>query len=231
MLILASNSPRRRQLLSLGGWPFSVFPAHVDENVLPGELPAIYVRRLAETKAKAVQARLPMPNEAVGEYSRGEYSRLVVAADTTVVDAGMILGKPLDAQDAEQMLRRLRGRVHQVYTGLAVLAADGRLLSDVCVSDVFMRPYSDAEMQAYIESGDPLDKAGAYAIQHNGFKPVKKLVAPASCYANVMGLPICHLARLLAAFGVNPAGQVHQACQQVSEQPCDIYTQVLGTAV
>ncbi len=168
-------------------------PADVDESLLPGELPQVYVRRLAEMKARAVLSRVEQsPREALLQRF------VVIAADTAVVDGTDILGKPEDAAEAEAMLRSLRGRIHQVYTGLAALAVGGRLLNDICVSEVVMRDYSDAEMMAYIASGDPLDKAGAYAIQHAGFRPVERLQG---CYANVMGLPLCHLVRLLAGFG------------------------------
>lgn len=218
-IVLASNSPRRKQLLSLGGWDFIVSPVQVDERVLPGEAPQDYVRRLAETKVRSLCNQGGLPE-----------SVLALAADTAVVDEKHILGKPVDALEAESMLRRLRGRAHQVYSGLAVLAVErsltnGHMLSDVCVSEVVMRDYSDAEMLAYIESGDPLDKAGAYAIQHALFKPVKHLQG---CYANVMGLPLCHLVRLLAEFGLPPVTDVVNACQHVLNTPCQVYTQVTG---
>ncbi len=196
MLVLASNSPRRKQLLGLGGWNFTVSPAAIDETPFDAEAPAVYVARLA--KGKVRKAARQAPAEA-----------LVLAADTTVAvpapaaehNADQILGKPGDTQEAEQMLRALRGRSHRVYTGLAVLrVADGRMMQDVCMSEVTMRDYSDEEMLAYIASGDPLDKAGAYAVQHAGFHPVEKL---AGCYANVMGLPVCHLAQ--AAGEIQPA--------------------------
>ncbi|HXZ74508.1 MAG TPA: nucleoside triphosphate pyrophosphatase, partial [Streptosporangiaceae bacterium] len=160
-LILASNSPRRRELLSLSGWAFSVQPAQVDESPLPGEKPGDYVLRLAQAKAREAAAA-------------GRAGRLVLAADTTVALDGDLLGKPGDAAEAADMLRRLRGRSHQVYTGLAALTApDGNLVTDLCVTAVPMRNYRDEEIEAYVASGDPLDKAGAYAIQHPGFHPVE----------------------------------------------------------
>jgi septum formation protein len=216
MLVLASNSPRRKQLLSLGGWDFTVFPAHVDESVLPGESPSEYVRRLAESKAWAVLGQ--------GKFSA---DTLVVAADTTVVDGRTILGKPRDAQEAETMLKSLRGRSHQVLTGLALLsAAERELVGDLCASEVFMRAYSDEEIEEYIASGDPFDKAGAYAIQHPGFKPAERLQG---CYANVMGLPVCHLSALLATFGVYPMNDLVQNCQQVLDAPCQVFERVYST--
>ena len=116
-----------------------------------------------------------------------------------MVDEGQILGKPADAYEAESMLRRLRGREHQVFTALAVVRrSEGFLALDWCVTDVPMRTYSDEEMCAYIATGDPLDKAGAYAIQHPDFSPVAELQG---CFANVMGLPLCHVERTLMQAG------------------------------
>ena len=214
MLILASNSPRRKQLLTLGGWAFSCAAAPVDESVLPGEAPEAYVRRLAEAKARAALDREPgLPAEA-----------LVVAADTTVVDGEQILGKPVDPAEAQQMLRQLRDRRHQVYTGLAVLrAGDGQLHLDAVVTDVWMRDYSDAEMQAYIASGDPLDKAGAYAIQHAEFNPVARLDG---CAANVVGLPVCRLAQAIEALGGAPASPLVQRCLAEGRQGCALFNRL-----
>jgi septum formation protein len=220
MLVLASNSPRRKQLLALGGWSFSISPASIDETPLDAEAPEAYVARLAKNKVRTAARQAPP-------------DALVLAADTTVAlpvnvkghNPYQILGKPRDADEAEQMLRALRGRMHRVYTGLAVLCvSDGRLEQDVCMTEVPMRDYSDEEMLTYIASGDPLDKAGAYAIQHSGFHPVEEL---AGCYANVMGLPICHLARLLGQFGMPPQGDLPQECQQMLGRDCPIYRQVL----
>jgi len=212
MLVLASNSPRRRQLMALGGWTFTLIPAEIDESPLAREQPKEYVLRLAEGKARAVAEDTPI-------------DALVIAADTTVVDGSEILGKPADARQAEVMLRRLRGRSHQVYTALAVLRpTDGRLLTDWCCTEVPMRDYTDEEMTTYIASGDPLDKAGAYAIQHDGFRPVERLWG---CYANVMGLPLCHLVRTLKKIGVMPEGNIPQACQAALQYDCPVYTQVL----
>jgi nucleoside triphosphate pyrophosphatase len=228
MLVLASNSPRRRQLLALGGWDFVLLAAPVNERVLPGEAPGEYVLRLAQAKARAAQALLETQAAAGRSAATEMIPAVIVAADTAVVDlladlseAGIagpgqaILGKPIDAIEAEAMLRRLRGHTHQVYTGLAALrTGDDQLLSDVVVTDVPMRNYSDEEMHAYIASGDPLDKAGAYGIQHPGFRPVQNLQG---CYANVMGLPLCHLARLLGSLGVYPINEVALACQKATE--------------
>lgn len=234
-LVLASNSPRRKQLLALGGWDFTIVAPYVDERVLPGEMPQDYVRRLAESKARA--ARLVLTGDETTETGPKKSSLqqvIILAADTTVVHRETvnenyeILGKPADAAEAEAMLRQLRGRVHQVFTGLAVLRiADERLYSEVVATDVYMRDYSDREMLAYIATADPLDKAGAYAIQHPVFRPVQNLQG---CYANVMGLPVCHAARLLTQSGCPPASDIVQGCQQALEFTCPIFLTAVADA-
>jgi septum formation protein len=212
MIILASNSPRRKELLTLLGLPFRACPAEIDESALPGEAPRAYVLRLAEGKARTVAAQIPADS-------------LVIAADTTVADGLDILGKPEDEQQAMEMLTRLRGHLHQVYTAVAVLrAADSMLLLDTCATDVPMRDYSQAEIATYVATGDPLDKAGAYAIQHDGFHPVDHLEG---CYANVVGLPLCHLTRLLRKLNVEPQRNVPAACQAVLKYECPIYWEIL----
>lgn len=204
-LILASNSPRRRQLLALGGWSFQVIVADVDESQRPNESPADYVLRLAETKARAVPAG---PEQ------------VVLAADTSVVDGPDILGKPRDSAEAEAMLRRLRGRTHQVYTGVAALRErDGLLLKELSVTAVPMRSYSDDELQAYVRSGDPLDKAGAYGIQHPHFKPVAELQG---CYASVMGLPVCHVILQMRKMDLQPDTKFFASCETLLEYQCPI---------
>jgi MAF protein len=198
--------------MALGGWTFTLIPAEVDESPLPGEQPKDYVLRLAESKARAAAASVPL-------------DALVVAADTTVADGGEILGKPADARQAEDMLRRLRGRSHQVFTALAVLRTmDGWLLTDWCRTEVPMRLYSDEEIRLYIATGDPFDKAGAYGIQHDGFQPVEYL---RGCYASVMGLPLCHLVRTLDKMGMVHKTDVPQACQAALQYDCPVYPQVL----
>jgi MAF protein len=201
VLVLASNSPRRRQLLALAGWTLSVSAADVDESQLPqGESPSDYVLRLAETKAHTIRA---------------DADRIVLAADTAVVDGMDILGKPKDNAEAIAMLKRLRGYTHQVYTGVALLRlSDGLLLNDVCVTDVPMRSYSDEEIDAYVQTGDPLDKAGAYAIQHPEFHPVENM---SGCYANVMGLPMCHVIRMMRKINLQPNTEVFAICETLLE--------------
>ena len=208
LLVLASNSPRRRQLLSLVGWQFTVSAANVDESQFANETPADYVLRLAETKARAIAA------------SGINTDRIVLAADTTVVDGSDILGKPSDAAEATAMLKRLRGHTHQVYTGIALFRPrDGLLLKDLCVTDVPMRDYSDKEIDAYVQTGDPLDKAGAYAIQHPEFHPVARMDG---CFASVMGLPVCHVIRLMRKMDIQPVTDFFLTCETLLEYQCPV---------
>jgi septum formation protein len=212
LLLLASNSPRRRQLLALGGWMFGLDISDVDETRLPAEAPADYVRRLAEAKARAVLLR-----------AREEH--IIIGADTAVVIDGDVLGKPADEQEARQMLTRLRGCTHQVFTGISVLrASDGNLWTEVVITDVPMRPYSDDEIERYIESGDPMDKAGAYGIQNPDFQPVASM---AGCYASVMGLPLCSLSVLLRQAGVAPRADVARNCQATINYQCPVFQSFL----
>lgn len=213
-IVLASNSPRRKELLALSGLPFEVMPADINEDVLPGEAPSDYVLRLAQGKARAIAARFP-----------GQ-ARLIIAADTTVVQDGEIIGKPVDAADAERILRALRGRSHIVYSGLCLLdTASGREASELAVTPVPMREYSDDEMRKYIASGDPLDKAGAYAIQNIDFHPVKNF---AGCFANVAGLPLCHLLRNWRKWGFEPEVDLPGACQVHLNYDCPVTRPILS---
>ncbi len=214
LLVLGSNSPRRKELIALGGWTFEVIVSNADESLLPEEKPGDYVRRLAEVKARASAAR-------------AEAGQFVLAADTSVVDGDAILGKPADPSEAKRMLRQLRGHTHQVYTGIAALRVrDGLLLTDVCVTDVPMRDYSDAEIEAYVATGDPLDKAGAYAIQHPGFQPVASM---SGCFASVMGLPMCHVTRLLARMELPPSANVPIKCQAFLKYQCLVFAGILSS--
>lgn len=211
-IVLASNSPRRHQLLAQTGLNFTVSVADIDESVIANESPADYVLRLAETKARKIA-------------SGTKPDRIVLAADTAVVDGRDILGKPADAAEAFAMLTQLRGRTHQVYTGVALLrVSDNFILTDLCVIDVPMRNYSDEEIRAYIATGDPFDKAGAYAIQHAAFHPVETL---SGCFASVMGLPLCHVTRLLRKMDVNPSADVPMNCQKYLEYDCPVYEKIL----
>lgn len=181
-LILASGSPRRSALLGELGVPFEVRVADVDETILPGERPEPYARRLALAKARVV----------AGGLAAG----LVLGADTIVVDGDDVLGKPADAAEAVRLLRRLRGRRHVVVTALALVdAATGAARVVAEHSGVWLRALGDAEIDAYVATGDPLDKAGAYAVQHAGFRPVARIQGSET---NVIGLPLTRLAWLVA---------------------------------
>ena len=186
-IVLASASPRRRELLSGMGIDFRVAPSNIPEDPEPEETPDQMVRRLSREKALAV---------ARSENARSGY---FIAADSTVVLNGQSIAKPADAADARAMLTRLRGTAHQVITGLSIYdAATGRCITDATAADVLMRDFSDAEMEQSIASGTPMDKAGAYAIQDDEFRPAS---LQHGCYSNVMGLPACQVAEILAELG------------------------------
>lgn len=210
-LILASASPRRRQLLTLTGLPFAITSANLDESPLPGEAPDAYVQRLAKSKALAAAQLTPANAQ-------------ILAADTTVADGRSILGKPASPEEAKAMLVKLRNRTHTVYTALSVYVPGMEApLMELCASAVPMRDYSDDEISQYIASGDPLDKAGAYAIQHPVFAPVINFNG---CYASVMGLPLCHLARMLQKAGLTTDLGIPDRCQQHLHYSCSIYPAV-----
>jgi MAF protein len=188
-LVLASTSPRRRELLAGLGVTFRVEAADVDEAIRAGERPVETARRLALAKARAVAARL-------GEATDG----LVIGADTVVAMGSRVLGKPASPAEATAMLRELRGKTHRVITGVAIVdPATGRSAVGSETTRVRMRHMTDAEIAAYVASGDPFDKAGGYAIQNRAFHPVESIDG---CYNNVVGLPLCCLVKVLRAFGV-----------------------------
>lgn len=267
-LVLASASPRRREILSHLELPFVVQPADVDETPLAGETPAAMVLRLSRAKAsklspasilragmrvagdtklspadslreeipiaghvKLSHAGVPPHNSDVAggamlsstdvtrdnsDVMREEQlspagvppnnsgvagdSVIIIAADTTVALDGLIIGKPTDAADAEHILRQLRGRMHQVFTGLTLSNPQVREWSALCETRVYMRAYDDAELLAYVASGEVYDKAGAYAIQDALFHPVERIEG---CYLNVMGLPLCEVINGLRALGID----------------------------
>ena len=206
MLILASSSPRRQELLRRLGVTFEVATADIDETQRPGEPPIDLVQRLAREKAQAVAARLP--------------GRPVLGADTIVVLDGEVLGKPADAAEAAAMLRRLRGRPHTVWSALcAVSPALGSAATALNESTVWMRSYNDDEVAAYVQSGDPMDKAGAYAIQHPAFAPAERI---AGCYSGVMGFPLGDVAQVLRAVGIDVPGRAADACQPQLGRCCQI---------
>ena len=212
ILLLASNSPRRRQLLALGNWKFTLAVSDVDEIQQENETPRDYVLRLAKAKALAV-------------VEKAHHENIIIGSDTAVVDGNSILGKPKDEEDAARMLKQLRGHTHQVYTGVAFhRVSDGKMLTDFCVTDVPMRAYSNDEISAYVQTGDPLDKAGAYAIQHPDFQPVESM---RGCYASVMGLPMCHVVRALRSLDVFPAADVPLACQNLLNYECPVSSAIL----
>jgi nucleoside triphosphate pyrophosphatase len=171
-LLLASSSPRRSQILEMVGWPFVLGPVEVDESLRDGESPREYVARLAEAKARA--------------SAQVHAHRPVLAADTTVVVDEHILAKPIDVEDGKRMLRLLQGRWHQVLTGVAV-SWDKKTDVDVESTEVRFAPMSPAEIDWYIHTGEPMDKAGAYAIQGKGARFIEGIRGD---YFNVMGLPV-----------------------------------------
>jgi septum formation protein len=188
-VVLASQSPRRRDLLTLVGIAHEVRPADVDESVRAGEAPDAYVRRLAIDKARTVAGAL------------GDPAAAVLAADTTVVVDGEILGKPGDAAEARAMVRRLAGRTHEVFTGMA--AVRGTSAADAVERvRVTFRDLADDEIAAYVATGEPMDKAGAYGIQGYGATIVERIEGD---YFAVMGLSLVRAAALLAAVGVGYA--------------------------
>jgi len=217
-VLLASASPRRRELITLLGLPVETMSVDIDEIPLPAEHAADMAVRLS--KAKAVAA-LDRPD-------RPPMLGVILASDTVVSLNGEPLGKPRDAAEARSMLQRLRDRAHQVYTAITLLdLTTGRFLTDLACSDVPMRAYADAEIEAYIASGDPFDKAGAYAIQHNGFHPVENF---SQCFANVMGLPLCHVVRTLRRLDIEPRRTVPAACQQHIGYTCPVYERILTSS-
>ncbi|MEO8397631.1 MAG: Maf family protein [Chloroflexota bacterium] len=193
--VLASGSPRRRELLASLGINFVVIKSDIDETQHPGESPYAYVRRLSIEKAEAVVARLSEPSLVLAADTV-----VILAADTIGVTAeGDVLGKPVDSDEAHVMLRRLRARDHIVCTALTLLQPDSHAIStELTRTTVTLRDYSDAEIDAYIATGDPFDKAGGYAIQHEGFHPVDHIDGS---YSNVVGLPLETLKSMLDQIG------------------------------
>jgi len=186
-IILASASPRRRELLRQIGIDFTVDPADVDERVLPGESPEAYAVRVALDKARIAAQRAG--------------TGVVIAADTIVVLDNAILGKPSDDEDAERMLTMLSGRTHQVITGMAIMdPAAGKTLTRSSTTNVLFRDLSPDEIRWYVRTGEPLDKAGAYGIQEKGSLFISRIEG---CYFNVVGLPLSLLGEMLLEFGIN----------------------------
>jgi septum formation protein len=192
-LILASSSPRRAEVLRNAGIDFEVCPANVDETRHPGEPAGDYVQRLALEKARAVVS---------SESSANNF--IVIGADTVVVDRGEILLKPDSSEDASRMLRQLSGGVHEVHTGLAVIRMPQKIERVIEeITSVHFAELSDAEIDSYIATGEPFDKAGAYGIQSLGGRYVARVEG---CYFNVMGMPLGRLWAALKEFGWSPNG-------------------------
>ncbi|PJF47001.1 MAG: septum formation protein Maf [Chloroflexi bacterium] len=203
-IVLASASPRRRELLALLGVTFQVCPADVDETPLPDETPLETQHRITREKARIARKRLEV-GDCAAQVERLPISRailnpqspvsdpIIIACDTTVLLDGEMLNKPADADEARTMLRRLRGRAHEVQSAIVVRQGDQERMNIVS-SQVTMRDYSLDEIEAYIATGDPFDKAGGYAAQHPSFQPIAQI---RGCPLNVVGLALCHLRMLL----------------------------------
>ena len=184
-LILASKSPRRDEILSLAGYVHEVIVSDADETLPAGTSPRDAVAEISKRKAEAVLS------ETAGE-------RVVIGADTVVEDRGEVYGKPKDREDAERMLRSMSGSRHLVHTGITV--TDGvKTVSETVTTEVRMRPLSEREIEGYIDSGAPFDKAGAYGIQGAAGAFVESLTGD---YFNVMGLPLCRISEILSEFGI-----------------------------
>jgi septum formation protein len=202
MLVLASASPRRRELLTQAGLRFRVHPAHIPEDPLPGEEPIAYVTRLAREKAEAVFRELGREPAGGGDVDSASGSPLaVLGADTTVTLDGQILGKPVDAADAARMLRLLSGRSHRVITGVALVTAEGTEVAAEVTAVRFLS-LSDEEIAAYVATGEPMDKAGAYAVQGGAARWIPRIEG---CYFNVVGLPVSLVCALLEGSGTRRA--------------------------
>ncbi|OGO05834.1 MAG: septum formation protein Maf [Chloroflexi bacterium RBG_13_56_8] len=201
---MGSGSPRRQELLALMGLSFEIVVPAVDETPFPAEHPALLAQRLSLAKASFVAEAYP--------------ESLVIASDTLVVLDNRIFGKPPSVSAAFEMLVQLRNREHLVYSGLALVDPSLQWrCAQVAVTSVLMRDYSDEEIAQYVVTGKPFDKAGAYAIQSDGLEPVAQIEG---CYANVMGLPMCHLYRALRARGVPVPVHPLESCPQAVGEGC-----------
>ena len=214
-VILASKSPRRRELLKQLGIDCRVVDAQVNESPRPSESPRELALRLSLAKARAVSAR-----DAGGE--------VVLAADTIVALDERILGKPRDEKDARRMLRSLRDRAHRVITAIAILGPSGPPSVQGVETSVWMRDYSDQEIGAFIASGEALDKAGAYAIQSQSFHPAARTEG---CYLNVVGLPLCHVHRALLAMGIAPGRHPMDVCPKGLRDGCPLAPGTIETGL
>jgi MAF protein len=191
------------------GLPFQAVAAEVEEGTRSGEAPASTALRLSLAKAHAVAALHP--------------HALVLGCDTIVAFHGEVLGKPADAQEAQRMLTLLQGCTHTVFTGLALVGRQ-REVTQQADTKVTMRDYTNAELAAYVASDNPLDKAGAYAIQHRSFHPVASWEG---CYANVVGLPLCHVVAALELWEIISPIDVPRVCQAHTGQQCAVFQDIL----
>ena len=211
-ILLASQSPRRSELLKLIGKPFDVEPANINENMEKNEEPYSYTKRLALSKSLKV-AR----NNVNGS--------IVIGADTIVVHDNKAVGKPTNNKEAYQILMKLRGHTHQVVTAVAIHYSKlGITKQDLCETNVQMRNMTEEEVADYISTGDSLDKAGAYAIQNVEFKPAVPL---GGCMANVIGLPLCHITRALREKNIHVDKDIAEKCQDHIGYDCPVYKSIL----
>lgn len=203
-ILLASGSQRRRELLSWLTDRFEIIPSDIDESPLPEERPEVYCQRIAEQKALAIPSRTETQNS------------FVLAADTIVYSQNRIIGKPKDEQDAFQILTFLQGQIHHVCTAVTLLRNE-KTVSTLCDTSVRMNPLSQATIQSYIATGDPMGKAGAYAIQNTDFNLVESVEG---CYTCVIGLPLCHVEKLFSFFNYSFEKNVIECCKSHIHYNC-----------
>lgn len=215
-LILASASPRRKMLLQKLNLPFTIEVATVDEDSIIDTDPVLNVQRRSMLKAAGL------------EVSKQRHV-VILAADTIVTIDAAILNKPATSSEAREMLQRLRGRPHEVHTSITLRDnLSGKTTTEVDSVKVYMRPYTDDEIDAYIATGDPMDKAGAYAIQHPEFQPVARLKG---CYLTVMGLSLCHLLTLLPQFSISVSLAKHFLESLHQNYPCELLQSLNATEI
>ena len=211
-LLLASQSPRRSELLNLIGKPFDVEPANIDEKVNKDEEPYSYAKRLALSKALKIA-------------QNNQTGSIVIGADTIVVHNNNIVGKPESKKEARQILMNLRGHTHKVVTAIAIHYRNlGNTIQDLCETSVQMRNMTEEEVINYISTGDPYDKAGAYAIQNVEYKPATVL---GGCMANVIGLPLCHITKALREKNIHVDKDIAEKCQDHIGYDCPVYKSIL----
>ncbi|NJM42660.1 MAG: septum formation protein Maf [Anaerolineae bacterium] len=209
-IVLASASPRRRELLGALGIDFEVRPANINEDPLPGESPLDTQHRITREKARASE---PVTNN--------PQPTTIIACDTTVLLDGEMLNKPADAAEAWAMLRALRNRTHEVQSCIVIKQGEEEIV-DIVSSQVVMRDYSDDEIATYIATGDPFDKAGSYAVQHEQFHPVAEI---RGCPLNVIGLALCHLRAHLPQLP-----DCEGVCEAYSGKPCSQHLPIVKSS-